>query len=84
MAQVKRHEATHGRISREFARKLDAKLKNLSGKVSNGCRDFGKWSSRSIKLAQREFARRHVALDRRDGRASSRIRRLQKALVLSK
>lgn len=80
LALVEKHEATHGRISREYARKLHARMKRLTGKVSRGCEDFGKFHSRSLRLAEKEFTRRHRAFDRREGRASSRIRRLQKSL----
>ena len=82
--QVQKHEATHGRISREYARKLHTRLRKLSGRVSKGCADFGRRSSRSIKLIQKSFFRRHRGFDKREGRASARIRRLQKALLISK
>jgi len=81
-AKVKKHEDTHGRISREYARKLHDRIRKLTGRVSNGCKNFGK-KTRSLRLAQREFARRHAAFDRREGRASSRIRRLQRAVLVA-
>ncbi|MEE9314024.1 MAG: DUF922 domain-containing protein [Rhizobiaceae bacterium] len=81
---VQKHEATHGRISREYARELDRKINKLSGRVSKGCKDFGRRSKRSIRLIQKNFIKRHFSFDRREGRARSRIRRLQKALLVSR
>ncbi|MEE9376271.1 MAG: DUF922 domain-containing protein [Rhizobiaceae bacterium] len=82
--QVKRHEATHGRISREYARQLHKKINRLTGRVSKGCSDFGRRSKRSIRLIQKSFLNRHRNFDRREGRSSARIRRLQRALLISR
>lgn len=80
-AQVVRHEQTHGRISREYARRLHSKLLTLSGRISNKCQDFGRRSQRALKLLLNGSRKRHISFDRREGRARSRVRRLQKALI---
>ncbi|EFL90083.1 DUF922 domain-containing protein [Ahrensia sp. R2A130] len=78
--RVKKHEETHGRISREYARGLEKKLKTLFGRKSRGCKDFGKFSERRLKQAYVAFQKRQYNFDRREGSARSRIRRLQAAL----
>ncbi len=84
LARVVVHEKTHGRISKEFVRDLEKKILQISGRVSKGCSDFGKSSRRAIERLERRSQRRHVRFDRREGRASSRIRRLQARLVGSR
>lgn len=83
-AQVVKHEQTHGRISREYAREIEKKIKATRGRASRKCKNFGKRQLRSIKRLQRSIQKRHARFDRREGRASARIRRLQKALLVSK
>lgn len=78
---VKKHEDTHGRITREYARRLHKKVLGFTGRVSRGCADFGKRSQRALKLLQKGHRARHVRFDRREGRARSRVRRLQKAVI---
>jgi len=79
-ARVKKHEETHGRISREYARSLEKKLKTLFGRKSKGCKDFGRFSERRMKQAYVAFQKRQFNFDRREGSSRSRIRRLQAAL----
>lgn len=84
MARVEKHEETHGRIFREHARKVYKLLLKMEGRASRGCKDFGKFTKRSFKLADTHHFRRHRLLDRRDSYASSRVRRLQALLLRSK
>lgn len=81
MARVEKHEKSHGRIYREYARQLHKLMHGLKGRTSKGCKDFGKTSKRMLGFAERRHARRHNSLDRRDGWVSSRIRRLQARLL---
>lgn len=83
-ARVKRHEETHGRISREYARSLEKKLKTLFGRKSKGCKDFGTFSERRMKQAYVAYLKRQRNFDIREGSARSRIRRLQAALQQAK
>ncbi len=80
---VKRHEATHGRNSRDYAKKLHARIRKATGRVSRGCNNFGRTTLRAIKRLERSFHRRDRRFDRREGWAFSRIRRLQNALLIS-
>ena len=80
-ARVEKHEETHGRISREYARSLEKKLKTLFGRKSKGCKDFGKFSERRLKQAYVGYLKRQRNFDIREGSARSRIRRLQAALL---
>ncbi len=81
---VQRHEATHGRNSRKYAKDLHARIHKATGRISRGCKNFGRSALRSIKRLERSFVRRDRRFDRSEGRANSRIRRLQKALLISK
>jgi len=83
LALVKKHEATHGRISREYARKVHDRMKKLTGTASKNCTDIGTRKTRSLRLAREDYIRRQRGFDRREGRASSRIRRLQRAVSKS-
>jgi len=83
-ARVVRHEQTHGRISREYAREVEKQIKSTRGRASRNCKNFGKSQIRSIQRLQRGVARRHARFDRREGRSGARIRRLQRTLLVSR
>ncbi len=82
-ARVVKHEQTHGRISREYAREIEKKIKSTRARASRKCRDFGKRQIRSISRLQRTIRKRHARFDRREGRRGARIRMLQRSLVKS-
>jgi predicted secreted Zn-dependent protease len=82
-ARVLRHEQTHGRISREYAREVEKKIKQARGRASRNCKNFGKRQLRSLARLQRNIRKRHERFDRREGRARSRIRLLQRSLIKS-
>ncbi|MEM9731975.1 MAG: DUF922 domain-containing protein [Pseudomonadota bacterium] len=81
--QVERHEFVHGRISRDFGRDLHKKLLQLSGRVSNKCADFGKRQAKRINQMRTEYIKRQYRFDRREARASARVRRLQRVFLRS-
>ena len=83
MKLVRKHEAHHGRINRQYAKALERQIKSTSGRVSKGCKDFGRGSIRKFKRLQRKFDRKHRRFDSREARASARVRRLQRALLAS-
>ncbi|MEL6752303.1 MAG: DUF922 domain-containing protein [Pseudomonadota bacterium] len=80
-AQVVRHEEQHGRIAKDFARDVSKLVKRASGRVSRDCKDFGLTQRRKLERAASRSARRHARFDRREGRAFSRVRRLQRSLL---
>ena len=82
-ARVLKHEQTHGRISREYAREIEKKIKNTRARASRKCKDFGKRQLKSLARLRRAIDRRHARFDRREGRASARIRLLQRDLIRS-
>ncbi|MEL6505743.1 MAG: DUF922 domain-containing protein [Pseudomonadota bacterium] len=81
--QVERHEFVHGRISRDFGRDLHKKLLQLSGRVSNKCADFGKRQAKRINQMRTAYIKRQLRFDRREARASARVRRLQRIFLRS-
>ncbi len=82
-ARVVKHEQTHGRISREYAREIEKKIKSTRARVSRNCKDFGERQLRSLSRLQRVITRRHARFDRREGRRGARIRMLQRSLIKS-
>lgn len=80
-ARVNRHERKHGQISKNYARKLYREIRRMKGRVSRGCNDFGKRTNVRIARLQRQAAREHARLDRREASSRSRVRRLQVALI---
>lgn len=82
--ELVRHEKTHGRIARNFAGKIEAELKRLSGTVRFGCKDFGSWSNVRFNLLSRQLKAEQAAFDRREDLKTSRISRLQTTLLRAK
>lgn len=82
--QIERHEFVHGRISRDFGRDLEKKLLNLNGRVSKKCADFGQRQAKRINQLRTEYIKRQARFDRRESRASARVRRLQRIFLTSR
>ncbi|MDA8870689.1 DUF922 domain-containing Zn-dependent protease [Rhizobiaceae bacterium] len=80
LRQAIKHEETHGRISKDYARSVHRNFLKLRGTVSQGCADFGKRSANRLARAQARFISRQTRFDRREAWAISRSTRLQKAL----
>jgi len=78
------HEKTHGRIARDFAKIVKRELKKLSGTVAYRCRDFGRLSEGRFAALAADLKGRQAAFDRRENLPSSRISRLQTALLKAK
>lgn len=80
-AELVRHEQTHGRIAREFARRIERELLRLSGTQAFGCSDFGAFSEARFAALSAELRRQQLAFDRRENQSNSTISRLQLALL---
>ena len=77
--QIRRHEAKHGAIAKSYARDLERAYKRVSLPARGGCRGAER-QLRRIERLSRAYERRQQAFDRRESRASSRVRRLERAL----
>jgi predicted secreted Zn-dependent protease len=82
--ELVRHEKTHGRIAKKYASRLEKELKNMSGTVAFGCRDFGRWSLMRMKAMAAQLKIEQAAFDTREDSKSSKITRLQVVLLKSK
>jgi predicted secreted Zn-dependent protease len=80
-AELVKHERTHGAIARKAAERMEKELKNLSGSVALGCRDFGKFADQRFDKISNDLRRQQVAFDARENKGSSRITKLQVALL---
>lgn len=80
MKKVRVHERIHGRIAKDHARDVHKTLKGFRGRVSRGCKNFGRGAERKFRRQAKKADRRHRMLDRRDSRVWSRNARLQRAL----
>ena len=83
-ARLQRHEKTHGRYSKDFAREVERIIRRTTGSSRKRCRDAIAKAKRQIKRAEKKWRRRHAEFDRRESKARSRIRRLQVSLMKSR
>ena len=78
--RVVAHEKQHGAIARKYAARIDREFKRTRRSVRNGCRDSGNRQARRFQALVRQHDREHARFDRRESRASARVRRLERAL----
>jgi predicted secreted Zn-dependent protease len=83
-AKLVSHEHTHGQIARNFSKKVEREMLNLSGTVVLGCKDFGAFSAMRFSALSRELKQLQLAFDRREDRADSEISRRQTTLLRSR
>jgi predicted secreted Zn-dependent protease len=82
-AELLKHEQTHGKIAKAAAARIEKELKSLSGTVALGCKDFGKFADRRFNKIADELKKQQLAFDARENRDSSKITKLQIALLKS-
>ena len=82
--QIQKHERTHGKIAKEFARDVDRQIKRLSGRISRGCKDFGRGAAKKFARLVKNHETRQIRFDRRESRVLSRTTRLQVSLFKAK
>jgi predicted secreted Zn-dependent protease len=80
-AELLKHEQTHGKIAKAAAARIEKELKSLSGTVALGCKDFGKFADRRFNKIAAELKQQQLAFDARENRDSSKITKLQIALL---
>ena len=83
-AALVRHEHTHGRIAKKYAPRVERELKQLSGTVMFGCRDFGRMADVRFKSLSAQLKAQQAAFDQREDRKTSQISRLQINLLKAK
>lgn len=82
--ELLRHEQTHGRYAKETARMLEKELKRLKGSVALGCRDFAVKADRRFDQIAAQLKRKQLAFDASENRKTSKISKLQIALLKAK
>ena len=80
LARVVAHERNHGRIAKKYAARIDREFRRTSRSVRSGCADRGGRQARRFARLMAAHDREHRRFDRRESRASARVRRLQRAL----
>ncbi len=83
-AELVKHEKKHAQIARDAAKRLEHAIKQSSGTKFFKCNDFvGSLTMRMFSVVN-QMNSRHAAFDRRDGLRSSRVVKLQSALINAK
>ena len=80
MERVVVHEKHHGKIAQKHARAMEKELRKVRGSVSKKCRDFNRDARKRFARLSKRIDREHARFDRREGRPTARVRRLQRAL----
>jgi predicted secreted Zn-dependent protease len=80
-AELLVHEQTHGKYAKAAAARIEKELKSLSGTVALGCRDFGKFADRRFNKIADDLKKQQQAFDVKENRDSSKITKLQVALL---
>ncbi len=80
-AELLVHEQTHGKYAKAAAARIEKELKSLSGTVALGCRDFGKFADRRFNKIADDLKKQQTAFDVKENRDSSKITKLQIALL---
>jgi len=75
------HEQTHGKYAKAAAARIEKELKSLSGPVALGCRDFGKFADKRFNKIADDLKKQQQAFDVKENRDSSKITKLQVALL---
>ena len=82
-AELVRHERTHGSIAKSFVKKVEREMLRLSGTAAFGCHDFGAFSDARFNALSNQLKMQQIAFDKRENLSTSRISRLQSALLKS-
>jgi len=83
-AELEKHEHHHGAIAKDFARKIEKAMLNMSGVPALGCRDYIAKASHRFRSITAQLKQKQLAFDARENHKSSRITRLQIALLKAK
>jgi predicted secreted Zn-dependent protease len=84
LAELQRHERTHGAIARSFADRIAAQMRSLHGDLAVDCRNFGDNARRKFEQLAASLKAEQAAFDAREQLASSKISQLQLRLIKSK
>ncbi len=84
MRELVRHEKTHGKFFKETLRQFEKELVRISRKSFKSCRQMNAIALRKLETIYKKGEVRHLAFDRREGKPSAKIRKLEKAFLKSK
>lgn len=79
--ELVKHEKTHGRYAKEAAALLEREIKKVRGDAATGCSDFPAKADRRFDELTRQLKAKQLAFDARENRKSSKISKLQIALL---
>ena len=79
--ELVRHEETHGQIARQGAELMKSELLKLSSDARFRCFNFRQRANQVFNRVTRQIKQRQLAFDRKEGRPSSKISKLQVALM---
>ena len=82
--ELVRHEKTHGKYFKETSRLVEKEILRASGRLSRDCRDFGDNVKKRLDKIYKKGEARHDAFDRREKKATAKIRKLERALIKSR
>lgn len=82
--ELVRHEKTHGKYFKETMRQFERELLRIKGKRSNDCVGMADIARSRLDKAYKKGEAKHTAFDRREKRASSKVRKLEEAFVKAK
>ena len=80
-AALKKHENRHGKIYKQLTYAYEKEIKRARGRVSRECDDFGKKAMKRLDRLRQSYDAKQAAFDRREMRRTSRITKLEQALV---
>ncbi len=72
-SQIVKHEKTHGKIARSFARQAEKDIRKSSTRKTANCRNLTRLLKRKLDRLERKHKRRQIAFDRKEARRSSVI-----------
>ena len=82
--ELTRHERTHGKFFKESMRLVEREILGAKEKVSTNCSAMDRNLDKRLKNVNAKGEAKHTAFDKREKRSSSKIRKLEKAIVKTK
>ena len=79
-----RHERVHGKFFKESMRIVEREILGAKEKVSANCSAMDKNLNKRLKNVNSKGEAKHAAFDKKEKRSSSKIRRLETAIVKTK
>jgi len=84
LKELVRHENVHGRYFKETMRQFEHELLKVTGKLSDKCSGMAQKARQRLDRAYQKGEKKHEAFDRRELRANSPVRKLERAFSIAK